>query len=481
MPGVDTLALDASGDVWVTDGGEFSSKYPGQNGIYEFNAYPSQTLLDTPSTTTPVGFLAESLQVAVDQSNGELFVANGNPRKIDIYEKTGVNSETYSHSWIDINSSLSCFSCNTEIHTAVDNSNTYSRGRIYLSLTSPEDDVEIVDAQQRPVDFPATASYISNNKLTGTPSGPFAQVEGITVDSNGNLFVADAGKGVVDEFDSSGTFLHSFPYGSAAVDPTNENILIGSEEFDSSGQFIENLHTGNPMAVNSSGYLYAGSEIFSPDTVLTKATYQPVSSPTPTSGTLNAKVDPNGGDEVTECQFEYAEKGSVNSATTTNAIQSLTISGASGGNFSLGFDGQTTSATATGNLSAATGQGDLSSGSEEVSGLATKSGQFAVGQEISGSRHSLRHHDRQNRFGDFGTLTARLRNRYRCRAVRRFQNNQRPYDQSWRFRRRRANHRIRHPPEYDDHKSRFGEPRTLPGRHRSRHLHRAHGRHRPLL
>ena len=30
--------------------------------------------------------------------------------------------------------------------------------------------------EQRPVDFPATASYINDNKLTGTPSGPFGEV-----------------------------------------------------------------------------------------------------------------------------------------------------------------------------------------------------------------------------------------------------------------------------------------------------------------
>ena len=36
-----------------------------------------------------------------------------------------------------------------------------------------------------------------------------------------------------------------------------------------------------------------------------KVTYKPVASPTPTSGTLNATVDPNGGGDVTECKFEY--------------------------------------------------------------------------------------------------------------------------------------------------------------------------------
>jgi len=318
VPGVDTLALDASDNVWVTDGGEFNtSQYPGQRGLYEFNAYPSQTLLDPVETNIPVGFYIEEIQVAVDQANDELFVANANPRKIDIYDKkeTEVGKGThifrtyheFSHSWTNINEALSCFNCNTAIHVAVDNSNTYSGGRVYLSLTSPENDVEVFDAQQRPVDFPATASYVSNNKLTGTPAGPFGEVENVTVAFNGDLFVADAGKGVVDEFDSTGTFLRTFPYGSVAVDPTDGNVLVGNEEFDSSGQFIENLHNGSPMAVNPSGYLYAGGEIFKPDTIVSKASYQAVSNPTTTSGTLNAKVDPNGGANITACKFEYGE------------------------------------------------------------------------------------------------------------------------------------------------------------------------------
>ena len=212
VPGVGTLALDANGNVWVTDGGEFESKYSsGQGGLYEFDSYPSRTLLDAPSTSRSVGFLDEAIQVAVDQSNGELFVANENPRKVDIYEekeeepgkKNHLNSiyHEYTHSW----SSLDGFVSDEggPIHVAVDNSHTYSRGRIYLSLEYPEHDVQMVDSEQRPVDFPATASYIDENKLTGTPSGPFGSLGAVTVAFNGDLFVEDGAKGVVDEFDPS--------------------------------------------------------------------------------------------------------------------------------------------------------------------------------------------------------------------------------------------------------------------------------------
>ena len=62
------------------------------------------------------------------------------------------------------------------------------------------------------------------------------------------------------------------------------------------------------MAVNSSGYLYAGGAIYKPDTVVAKVSGQAISSPTTTSGTLNATVNPNGGPNITACKFEYGEE-----------------------------------------------------------------------------------------------------------------------------------------------------------------------------
>ena len=45
--------------------------------------------------------------------------------------------------------------------------------------------------------------------------------------------------------------------------------------------------------------------IFNPAPTEPKVTYRQVSSPTATGGTLEATVDPNGGGQVTECEFEY--------------------------------------------------------------------------------------------------------------------------------------------------------------------------------
>ena len=151
---------------------------------------------------------------------------------------------------------------------AVDNSNSYSRGRIYLSLTNPENAVEAFDAERRPVQFPATAPYIDGNAITGTPAGPFGEVEHLTVDELGNIYATDAQKNVVDEFASTGEFLRSFPApaanfenpdrGGVGVDPTNGDVLIteggfngnpeivGVAEYDANGNFLGRIKEATP-------------------------------------------------------------------------------------------------------------------------------------------------------------------------------------------------------------------------------------------
>ncbi len=149
--GADTLAFDASGNVWVTNHGEIPSKYnPGQGGIYEYNAYPSNTLLDPVDTalSVGVGVAGARLDVAVDQSNGEVFTSNQELRTVDIYDEkkeevepcahVGCVYHEFSHKWAHINGAQGCSGeCGLEIHIAIDNSHTYSRGRVYLSLNCP--------------------------------------------------------------------------------------------------------------------------------------------------------------------------------------------------------------------------------------------------------------------------------------------------------------------------------------------------------
>lgn len=326
--GADSLGFEPNGDVWISDSGQGGNP-PGQEGIYEYSAYPSKTLLTAPNTYTPWQYYILDLQLAVDEANEEVFVTQANGREVDIFSpnqppahRCGKNTSheqelfCFLRAWTAINGATGGSASEAGIHVAIDNSNTLSRGRVYLSLTAPEDYVEALDAEERPVQFPATASYIAGNRLTGTPSGPFTEVQNVAVDSNGNIYVTDAGKGVIDEFDSTGTFLRTFP-GSAGVgvDPTNGNVLVAAggvtEEYDSLGNFLGTISVAPSAApaVTPEGHAYipAGGQvdILSPAAVVPKITYEGVSNATVTSGTLDATVDPNGGTNVNECTFEY--------------------------------------------------------------------------------------------------------------------------------------------------------------------------------
>jgi hypothetical protein len=307
---VNGVAFDANDNVWVI--GWFPTLHkpqPGWDnptaGLYGLDPYPSQTLLDTP--ITPFGANSSLQAVAVDQSTNDVFVGTSNLDEVFVFSKAGFSRYTAIDSW----DSIDGHSVGPDV--AVDNSNTFSRGRVYLSIPSPQNDVEVVDAGKRPVDFPATASYITDNKLTGTPSGPFGSILNTAVDPNGDLFVFDIGQNVVDEFASTGIFLRTFPSGGIpATDPTNGNVLISeypsTVEYDSSGNLLGTISDGSPVAVNSQGYLYTGSgPIYSPAPAVPAVTDEPVTSPTTNSGTLNANVDPNGGGNVAECKFEYGE------------------------------------------------------------------------------------------------------------------------------------------------------------------------------
>ena len=330
-----SIAFDSNEDVWIDDGSK----------VDKYNPYPSQTLLTsgTAKTANP----SDRVYIALDDVTGQLFGGNENCRRVEILNNSGV----YEEAWNSIDEITPC----EPVYVAIDNTKTYSQGRIYLSLPSPEDAVQVYDARRRPVDFPATAHYIEGNKLTGTPSGTFGRVEAITVGPNGNLYAVDSGKGVIDEFDSSGTFIRSFtgagapgfsPGRGVAVDPTNGNVLTtdGNEaidEFDSSGNYLEQI-TEDPgsyngrlylnaasIGLNPDGYLYVPSggrsgpknnvvDIFSPSTLVPKVIYQTVSSVTTTSGVLNAEVDPNSGGNIIECKFEYGEaEGSYGLGTKT--------------------------------------------------------------------------------------------------------------------------------------------------------------------
>ncbi len=179
--------------------------------------------------------------------------------------------------------------------------------------------------------------------------------------ANGQTYVADAGT-VIRHY---GAACEPSPPGCVPTDS------FGSGELgDVTGLSVD----------ESTGTVYAADagdsriEVFAPTPFLPEVLAGTAAEPTATAVTLTGHVDPAGAGGITECSFEYLSQEEFE-ADRRNEVQTVTISGATGGTFSLGFEGHSTGAT---------GTGDLLAGQAIVPNVATSSGAFERGEEISG-------------------------------------------------------------------------------------------------
>jgi len=321
------LTVDEADHVWVTDTGN-------KGLISEYSAYPSQERLAT--RTGDGQFICGGQYIrtlAVDSANNDLYVADACPDAIDVFNSSGAFIPPQ---WVNFYVA--------GLYVAIDNSGDPSNGRVYAADplgTEPYGYgyVKAFDPNHNEVNFEASEPYIEGSEITGPPSGRFGYqgIKNVAVDSNGNIYVVESLTNEVDEFEASGKFVQSFngtsvPGGfgeitGVAVDPTNENVLVvdsvndAVDEFSSSGEYLDQLTGTSPskafgelkggIAVNSAGYVYLADhaygsvDIFTPKAILPRAKYEGVTNPTPTTETLKATVDPNGGGPVSACHFEY--------------------------------------------------------------------------------------------------------------------------------------------------------------------------------
>jgi hypothetical protein len=211
-----------------------------------------------------------------------------------------------------------------------------------------------------------------------------------------------------------------------AVDPTNQDLLVALsyggagqghlgqlgavDEFNSEGAFLGQITeaAGQPLsgayglAVDSQGHAYVvnhdrnageGSthavEEFEAGHFVPGLRPAAATQSTETSAVLNGFVDPESElnpekEGIIGCHFEYVSEAGFE-GNDVNARQTLTLSGATGGVFSLGFGGQSTAVTGTGDLvGPAGGTGVLIAGSNTITGVTVASGTFVAGEEISG-------------------------------------------------------------------------------------------------
>ena len=383
------LALDGADSLWVSELGngqppyklsEFASAGLG-NGFLK--------TLEIEGVKHNGGSLGEFFTVpsslAVNDSSGAFYVDGGNTQSagsidfVEAFNSAGV----FSFDWGPLEFAE---------YVAVDNSsNVETKGDVYVSGNGV---IRKFNAAGTPENFSGFAGheeYISGSEITGVPGehGVFGPVSPLAVDSHGNIFAVSssfrASNVEVAEFAPSGVLLRSFtgketpgvgptpggfggfggPPQGVAVDPINGHVLVGVhfqgggviDEFDEEGHFLSQIVDASPgsplsdvggMAADSKGDVYVSDFadhaviVYGPGRFLPSFKLAEASQRKPTTAVLSGEVDPEGF-PLTECRFDYVSEAAFK-ANVANEVQTVTLSGATGGAFTLGFKGQTTAA-----------------------------------------------------------------------------------------------------------------------------------------
>jgi hypothetical protein len=242
--------------------------------------------------------------------------------------------------------------------------------------------------------FTPEGCFVQTFTGAGIPGGDFATQSGhpvsdVVVDpTTGDLLVEDGTTEVIYEFTSKDEYLGEIT-GTSPSAPFIEHEALNARGFAVSpaGDLYVNACPGGrlvgPPYVTCAQYVVYefGQGAFYPTAVTGGVS---ANSSTFATATLNGVVN----DEdrlLTGCQFEYVSEG-LFKANDVNEIQTVSVEGATGGTYSLAFDGQSTGATGKGDLvGPAGGEGDVIAGSNTITGLTTMSGSFVAGESISGA------------------------------------------------------------------------------------------------
>ena len=258
-------------------------------------------------------------QVAVDQSDGSVYVADSGNDRIQKFTGAGV--------FVD------------EFGTTGSGAGELS-GPLGVGVDPVSGDVYVADTNNNRVQrFDSGGAFVDEIGTTsgGSGDGEFFGPSRVAVDSTGRLYVLDSGNGRVQRFDSAGVFDGVFAAGGynspsdLAVDPASDNVLIvgstsdfsisGVLEFDASGTAVD-VHAAN-LGISSGGISVRSStgQIFvsdspndrvmilgqvSPPTV----SIEPVTGVATDGATFNGLVNPQGPTDV-GYRFEYSTDGTA--------------------------------------------------------------------------------------------------------------------------------------------------------------------------
>lgn len=327
-----SVAVDQStGHVYVADGENNAVYRFGALGVYESTISESTVLSSIPK---PLGAF-EPVSVAIDETTGQIYVADVKNEVVDVFKEslgsysydcqiTGAGEASTSTSECDTSEpkpGVPAGAFSRPFSVAFDNSTSSSAGELYVT-----------DEEQGVVDkFSSTGVYLSQltgPEAAGGPKETFAPkfgLGGVAVDqSDGDLYVEDTEKDVVDQFGPAGEYVTQIN-GSGTPAGSFTPSFVATDRL-----------TGDVYVTDGLGS-HSVVDVFGPLVAVPDVTTGPASPITVNSETLSGTVEPEG-EAVTDCRFEYGtttlydktalcEQTQAEIGTTGAALVSADISG----------------------------------------------------------------------------------------------------------------------------------------------------------
>jgi hypothetical protein len=302
---------DKNGHVYVADSGT--------HRVYDFassSATSAEAVWD--GTATPAGEWTGNLALAVDNTSGDVYVADSTAKVIEKFDQNGNLIAFFGDTEPSPNGQLA------GLKTPAGSFSPATEGSFGIAVDQATHDLYVLDAHREVVDvFSAEGLYLS--QITAAPNTPFNREggDGIAVnDKNSRVLVSGEGNEGVPltyVFDTSGAYVETLGGRTVAANNASgdfylaENGVVG--RFGSTGAFLDQITgTSGGLAVDqasgnlyvsdsSSGSvkIYSGTPVILPD-VATK----PATALTTMSATFNGEVNP-AGFEVKGCAFEYGQ------------------------------------------------------------------------------------------------------------------------------------------------------------------------------
>jgi hypothetical protein len=321
---VDNSSTPSQGDIYIANPGGTVQKYDSSGNLItsygDTSPSPDGRLH---GTALPGGAFSTLYNVAVDPSNGDLYVVDRGARTVDKFDSSGnlitsFGDTSPSHDGQLHGTAAAGFFAPWAL--AVDP----STHNLYVGDTVSGGKVDV---------FNSSGAFQASLSFAGV-----GETVSFGLDSLGHVYVAsyygvkvyDASTGNLDPSygGGSGTLVSGTFLNGLAVDPTTDHVYVGQDgfisEWDSSGNLVDTFGADASPALGHylfgvsvdavtqriyvSDYENSVADVFGPGVTLPNVNTKDASNISHTTATVNGNVDPDaahGGGPVTDCHFEY--------------------------------------------------------------------------------------------------------------------------------------------------------------------------------